>query len=505
MPVLAVAYGIDLGTSNSSIMVSRGDGTLVPVTDPVSGQVAVPTSVCVGPEGKLLVGAAAENGKRLRPTEYRSEFKRDIGEDAPSPLGGRSYTPLELAAEVLRFLREQAERTVYGKPGRVVMTVPVTWAQTRRNELMAAAAQAGFNVRKIVLETEPEAAIRAAFEGAIEGPGTVLVHDLGGGTFDCAVARRAADDSFTILGSRGLDNIGGTDFTRGVLALLRAKFPDRTAQLLDGPAHMADTLRRRIQLFDTCETIKIRLSVRRTYEDLVPELVPPVELTLPRAEFEDLVRPLVQRTVDSCEAMLRDAGLSWADVDRVIPVGGASRMPLVGALLAKRSGSVVQRLDEPELAVVRGAVLSARGRLEQEEAKRRAKAEAKAKAERERQAKKAADAERRRREQAAREQREKKAAELARETVKKAKKEEEKASTTTHSVSSPSTSSSSTTSSSSSSSTPPGELVGGGCLGALAGAVLSGFAGAVFGGPSEGLIAFFVIAGAVIGAFNASR
>ncbi|MCX4762009.1 Hsp70 family protein [Streptomyces sp. NBC_01275] len=504
----ALAYGIDLGTSNSSIMVSSTDGTLVRVNDPASGRPFVPTSVCLGPGGRLLVGTEAENGKKLRPGDYRSEFKRDIGEDTPSPIGNASYTPLDLAAKVLEFLREQAERAVPGRPRRVVLTVPVTWERARRGDILDAAVRAGFTRADVVLESEPEAAVRTAFEGLVEGPRTVLVYDLGGGTFDCAVARRAPDDTFEVLGSHGLDDIGGSDFTRAVLALLRNRFPGPMADLLDahGDGHVDDdTLRRRIQLFDTCETIKVRLSSRRAYEELVTELTPPLELSLPREEFVKVIAPLVRLTVKSCGDMLAHADLTWADVDHVIPVGGSAKIPLVRNLLTEQWGRTVRVPDEPELAVVRGAVLYARAQLRQEEAERRAKAAAKARAEKERLERRAAAAEKKRRERQEREEREAAARKAEKEIMKKVNEGLPKAGSTS-SASTAASRPASSSSSSSSSSVQPSTLVGGGCAGMFGGGVLAGIIGALFAGGdvSDGAFAFFVIAGAVVGAIVAA-
>ncbi|MFD9884072.1 Hsp70 family protein [Streptomyces alboflavus] len=489
----ALTYGIDLGTSNSSIMVGRPDGTVVRVGDPLSGGAAIPTSVCLGPEGQLLVGAAAEYGKRLRPFDYRSEFKRDMGETTPSPLGDRSCTPLELVAEVLRFLCGLAADAVPGRPERVVITVPVTWEAARHEDMLAAAEQAGIARDTVRLETEPEAAVRAALAGAVQGPGTFLVHDLGGGTFDCAVARRFPDGTFTVLGSKGLDDVGGADLTRGVVRLLRERFPEPMAELLEGPAHRGDVLRRRIGLFDMCETVKIRLSVDRVFEDWVTELRPPTELTLAREELEQAVRPLLDRTLDSCEELLGDADLSWADVDEVIPVGGADRMPLVGALLAQRSRRAVHTLEEPELAVVMGAALAARGQLLEEAATRRAEQERKRREKAERQRKEQERAERRRREREERERRERAAAEAAAAVVRDAAADV--------AASSPAP----TSSSSSSSGLPsfePGQTVVGGCAGFLVGGVGIGLLSAIVGAgdASDGLYVLFGLIGAVVGA-----
>ena len=495
----APAYGIDLGTSNSSIMVSDPDGTLVRVNDPVSGRPTVPTSVCRGPNGRLLIGTEAENAKNLHPGEFRREFKREFGEPGTTPIGGVEYTTVDLAAKVLEYLREQAEKAVPGRPRRVVLTVPVTWQGARRSDMLDAAVRAGFTRADLVLETEPEAAVRTAFEAAPDTTGTVLVYDLGGGTFDGAVGRRAPDGSLDVRSKRGVDSVGGADFTHAVLGLLRTRFPEQLAELLDGDLDV-DVLRRRLQLLDTCETIKIRLSSRRAYDDDLTEFTPMLTLSLPREEFVAAIDPLVRRTLSSCEEMLAEADLTWADVDHVVPVGGSSKIPLVRQLLTERWGRPVTVPGEPELAVVTGAVLLARTQLEQEDAARRAEKRAKAQAEKERLERKAAEAERRRREKREREEREK----AAREAEENIMAELDEGLTTASSASSSSRSASSY---SSSSSLEPATLAKGGCAGMFLGWLLSGVL-ALLIGESEvagGVMLFFVVAGAITGAVVAHK
>ncbi|MFJ8013890.1 Hsp70 family protein [Streptomyces sp. NPDC096339] len=483
----ALVYGIDFGTSNSSIMVGTAEGGLVRVTDPVSGQSAIPTTVGLAPDGRLLVGAAADRTKAQRPADYRRNFKRDIGSQTGQPLGERAYTPRELAARVLEFLREQAEKAVPGRPDRVVITVPVTWERSRRDEILKAAVEAGFPRKLVKLESEPVAAVRATFADALQGPGTVLVYDLGGGTFDCAVAERQPDGRFEVLAKGGTETVGGADFTDSVVRLLRERFTGPVAEVLDGPAADEDVLRRRHQLLDTCETAKIRLSHTTRHEALLAELREPVELTLERADLEERVRPALLGTLSVCESVLAEAGMTWEDLDRVVPVGGASRMPLVGAMLAERCGDVaaVQIVDEPELAVVRGAVLTARRQMEAREAARLAKEEEKTRKEAEERAREEAAAERKRRER--------------NERLEAKRREERQAEARAAAASAPSAVFKPPTTSSSSSMSETGKmaLIGAG-LGLIVGGIAAGITNAPF------LIVIGVIGGAIYFGINAN-
>lgn len=353
-----VAYGIDFGTSNSAIVVARSDGTLAQVRDPGSpiGLSSVPTSVCVLRDGRLMVGRAAENAKRLRPAAFRSDFKRDFGDETPVRLDDREFRPDELTTEVLRFLREQAIEQVPGTANRVVITVPAAWESGKHALMLKAAERAGFDPGVVELVAEPVAALAYAFGShASAGSETVLVYDLGGGTFDCALAQ-GNEAGYEILGAPGgLGDIGGTLFDRMLLQLMRARYGDSVAALLDGPPADPDTMRRRLSLKDTCEAFKCQLSVAETHEDLLSELVPPVTFELTRAALEEELRPLLEETLAECDRLVTRNNLTWQDIDQIIPVGGSSRIPLVGRMLAEHSLRVVLRVEDPDLAIARGA------------------------------------------------------------------------------------------------------------------------------------------------------
>jgi molecular chaperone DnaK len=356
-------HAIDFGTSNSAIIVGHEDGTLVRVRDPASPSESssIRTSVCVLRDGRVAVGHAAENAKRLRAGAYRSEFKREFGDRTPTSLGGREMTPDEMTTQVLQFLREQAQHTVPGEPGRVVITVPAAWEASNHELMRKAADRAGYDAATVELVPEPVAALAYAFGGSHDptADSTALVYDLGGGTFDCAVARGTARGHEILGEPGGLDDVGGAAFDRLLLGLVRGRFP-AAATLLDGPAADLDVLRRRLVLKDSCESFKCQLSVTSQHEDLLSELMPPVVLDLTRADLEALVRPLLEESIAECERLLDSLGLNWQDVGRVVPVGGSSRIPLVGQLLAARTGRAVLRVDEPEMAIVHGAALIAR-------------------------------------------------------------------------------------------------------------------------------------------------
>ncbi|MFI9558609.1 Hsp70 family protein [Nonomuraea endophytica] len=355
---MGVVYGIDFGTSNSSIMVGLADGRVVVVSDPETrGAAEIPTAV-LATRGRLYVGTAA---KRLGPAyiqNYRTEFKRDFGDDAPVHLDGRRYQVHELAAEVLRFLRAQAQRAAPGEPDAVVITVPVSWDAGNHDLMKQAAQLAGFDPATVTLVSEPVAGVRGAVTGQrFFDEQTILLYDLGGGTFDCALTKGTTDAGFRDVGRPGgIPTLGGIDFDREILTAIRERHPEQVDALFADPEPDVPVLRRRLGLRDTCEKIKHALSQREEHRALLSELDPPVLFTMTRDELAELLDKPLAETVDECDRLLGDQELAWDDVTKVIPVGGSSRLPMVHAQISRRSGVTVLKVEEPELAVVRGAV-----------------------------------------------------------------------------------------------------------------------------------------------------
>ncbi|KWV34656.1 Hsp70 family protein [Micromonospora rifamycinica] len=362
---MGLVYGIDFGTATSAVAVCV-DGEpprlLDDPTDPAGG-VLVPTSVCLERDGSLSVGTAAERSKHLRP--YRSRFKAGFGDPTPYRLGDRELRAPELAAEVLRALRRRAERAVPGKPDLVVLAVPAAWAGYQQGLLRHAATLAGFDPLTVRLVAEPLAAAAQVLAEVGPAPLTALFCDFGGGTFDCAVVNRSRQGDWQVFGPPGgRADLGGGLLDRLIQDIVRQSFPGPAAALLDGPAVDPDTFRRRLQLNDTCERIRAALSTAATHRESLTELDPPVAHVFTRERLEDLARPYLLRAVAECERLLTEPtvglDLGWSGVDRIVPIGAVARMPLVGRLLARGSGRPVLAVDEPGLAVVRGAARLAR-------------------------------------------------------------------------------------------------------------------------------------------------
>ena len=368
---MGLVYGIDFGTSNSAIMVGRPGGRVTRIGNPVESSAEIPTVVCMRPDGTMAVGSIARRMKLQRPAWFRDEFKREVGRETPvtfpperrgESFSARSFPVYRLVAEVLKTLRLQAEKEVPGHPDVTVITVPASWEAVSRGQILQAAAYAGFDPPSVHLVTEPEAAAAYAVQEHLGlEQRTLLIYDLGGGTFDCAVVRGKGPLGFEVMGEPGgRDNVGGALFDRRILALICERFPVETSRILDAAEPDNTVMAQRLQLRDTCENAKRVLSAEELYEGWLTELGPDIEFVMSRSELAGIVDPILAETLAECEHLLSSVNLTWGDIDGVIPIGGSTRLPMVGTAIARRcapAGTSVMRVDDPELAVVHGAVL----------------------------------------------------------------------------------------------------------------------------------------------------
>ncbi|MEV0321040.1 Hsp70 family protein [Streptomyces sp. NPDC050658] len=356
-------HGIDFGTSTSALLIGRQDGTVTGVKDPAvpHAGLSIRTAVCPTPRGELAVGQAAYAARMANPVEYHAEFKRHFGESVPLMAAGRARQPHELTGEMLSFLRSCALKQVPQEPQAVVITVPASWESGNRDLMLDVAETAGYRRSTVRLVTEPVAALAHAFaEHRPEDRHCFLVYDLGGGTFDVAVARSVGAE-FELAGAPGgLADVGGGAFDREILRWLAARLPDGARAALERPAHDHQALRERLQLLAQCQTLKHQLSLVNDHTEYFTSNGGVVPVTMDSGELAALLGPFLDRTLTECERTLAAAGLGWADVDAVVPVGGSSRLGAVGAALSDRSKRTVRLIPDPDLAVADGAVLLAR-------------------------------------------------------------------------------------------------------------------------------------------------
>jgi molecular chaperone DnaK len=347
--------GIDLGTTNSEVAAF------------VNGQVRVlgpgdrrilPSCVGFSASGELLVGEPARNQQGLYPERTVRSIKRRMGSDESVILGGRSFTPPEISALILRELAEWARLSLGERPERAVITVPAYFSDAQRSATREAGALAGLEVIRIL--NEPTAASLAYGYG--DGTRhTALIYDLGGGTFDVSVVTVEGEIT-EVMASHGNNRLGGDDFDDLLSERLAQEFQKQHG--IDVRQGYASA---KARLWWAAEEAKKRLSqepfVVIREEALVTLGGKPLHLEteISRQDYEALIRPLVESTLDSVSRALQDSGKRPGDLDAVLLVGGSTRTPLVFNLLTERMGIEPRQDVHPDLCVALGAgVLASR-------------------------------------------------------------------------------------------------------------------------------------------------
>jgi molecular chaperone DnaK len=347
--------GIDLGTTNSEVA-AFVDGK-VRVLGP--GEVKMlPSCVGISPAGELLVGESARNQQLVYPERTVRSIKRKMGSGEPVVLGDKSFTPQEISALILRELAGWASRELKEPVERAVITVPAYFSDAQRNATREAGMMAGLDVVRIL--NEPTAA-SLAYGFADGARRTVMVYDLGGGTFDVSVVMVEGDVT-EVLSSHGNNRLGGDDFDDLLVEQLVGEFHQRHGIRIDG-AHPLALAR----LWWAAEAAKKQLSfephAQIREEALITQNGKPLhlDLELGRGEYEKMILPLVESTLDSVSKALEDAGRKPGELDAILLVGGSTRTPLVSRLLRERTGLEPREDVHPDLCVALGAgVLASR-------------------------------------------------------------------------------------------------------------------------------------------------
>lgn len=346
--------GIDLGTTNSEIAAFVDEQ--VRVLGPGEKRM-LPSCVGFSTSGELLVGDAARNQQALYPERTVRSIKRKMGSQETVSVADKQFTPQEISALILRELVEWAGRSLGQRAEKAVITVPAYFSDAQRNATREAGALAGLDVVRIL--NEPTAASLAYGYG--DGSRhTALIYDLGGGTFDVSVVMMEGDVT-EVLSSHGNNQLGGDDFDDLLADHLAKKFQDQCGVDLGG--HAAAKAR----LWWAAEEAKKKLSfepyVKIREEAVVIEHGKPLHLDIEvsRDEYEALIRPLVESTLDSTSKALQDAGKTPGSLDAILLVGGSTRTPLISTLLSERTGLDPRQEVHPDLCVALGAgVLASR-------------------------------------------------------------------------------------------------------------------------------------------------
>jgi molecular chaperone DnaK (HSP70) len=346
--------GIDLGTTNSEIAAFIAGKVQVIGT---AGEQIMPSVVGLAPDGTLLVGTPARNQAALYPERTVKSIKRLMGSDQRVTLGDRTYTPPEISALILRALKTRAEAVLRTEVRKAVITVPAYFSDAQRQATRDAGQIAGLEVVRIL--NEPTAAA-LAYGDDRQGARTLLVYDLGGGTFDVSVVYVQGDIT-EVLASHGNNRLGGDDFDHLLLDFVHERF------VKSGGVDVRHDRRAMSRLLHAVEEAKKRLSFEpytRIREEHLTERdgVPlHLDVEVARTEYEHLIRSLLDGTLDSVHRALTDAGKRPDEIDEILLVGGATRTLLVSKLLEEKTGLTPRQELHPDLCVAFGAgVLAAR-------------------------------------------------------------------------------------------------------------------------------------------------
>ncbi|WP_436910536.1 molecular chaperone DnaK [Halosimplex marinum] len=343
--------GIDLGTTNSAFAVMEGGDPEIIVNS--EGERTTP-SVVAFDDGERLVGKPAKNQAVKNPDETIQSIKRHMGEDDYSvELDGEEYTPEQVSAMILQKIKRDAEEYLGDDVEKAVITVPAYFNDRQRQATKDAGEIAGFEVERIV--NEPTAAAMA-YGLDDESDQTVLVYDLGGGTFDVSILDLGGG-VYEVVATNGDNDLGGDDWDHAIIDYLAEEFEDEHG------IDLRDDRQALQRLTEAAEEAKIELSNRKETRIDLPFITTtddgPLDLEekLTRAKFESLTEDLIERTVGPTEQALEDAGYDKGDIDEVILVGGSTRMPQVQERVEELTGQEPKKNVNPDEAVALGAAI----------------------------------------------------------------------------------------------------------------------------------------------------
>jgi molecular chaperone DnaK len=349
------AVGIDLGTTNSVVSVlEAGDPLVIPNAE---GSRTTPSVVAFSKAGEVLVGEVAKRQAITNPGRTIRSVKRHMGTDWTIDVDGKGYTAQEISARTLMKLKADAEAYLNDTVTQAVITVPAYFNDAERTATKEAGQIAGLEVLRII--NEPTAAALAyGLEKEGSADETVLVFDLGGGTFDVSVLE-IGDGVFEVKSTHGDVNLGGDDWDQAIIDWMVQSF--KAAHGIDlSKDPMAEQ-----RLKEAAEKAKIELSSTQTTQINLPYITAgadgPLHLdeTLTRAKFQDLTSDLLKRCQGPFEQAIKDAGLSKGEVDHVILVGGSTRMPAVSELVKEMTGKDPNKGVNPDEVVAVGAAIQA--------------------------------------------------------------------------------------------------------------------------------------------------
>ena len=349
-----VIIGIDLGTSTTEAAVIR-DGEKVMITN-FNHEVITPSAVGIDKEGNWVIGERAKEQYLLSPQNTAIEIKRKTGSGEKIRLGKQSFSVVELSSKLLSYVRTYVSENMQCEINRAVISVPAYFDEIQRQETVLAAEMAGFQVERII--NEPTAAALSYGLDHMDEESHILVYDLGGGTFDVTLLEMFGG-VLEVKASNGDNHLGGKDFDEALVDLLDERFLKKHKISLKGDAFAMAKLKAEAEL------CKKELSSHSTYHVQIPMLAEkggkPLALdeVVTLEEFEKIGRELLSRTHESIDIVLADSGLLSKDIDKIILVGGSTRMPMVSRDIEEYMGIKPEEAVDPDFAVAEGAAIQA--------------------------------------------------------------------------------------------------------------------------------------------------
>ncbi len=348
---MAKIIGIDLGTTNSCVAVMEGGQPVVIAN--AEGSRTTPSVVAFTKDGERLVGQVAKRQAVTNPDRTVISIKREMGTAYKVSIDGKDYTPQDISAMILTKMKETAESYLGEKVTEAVITVPAYFNDSQRQATKDAGRIAGLDVKRII--NEPTAA-SLAYGLDKEGNQKILVYDLGGGTFDVSILD-IGDGVFEVLSTNGNTRLGGDDFDQRVIDWIAESFKKENGIDLRQDRIAAQRLK------EAAEKAKIELSGTTTASINLPFITADatgpkhIDMTLTRAKFDDLTRDLVEATIEPMKKALADAQLTYNQIDKIILVGGSTRIPAVQETVKRITGKEPFKGVNPDECVAIGAAI----------------------------------------------------------------------------------------------------------------------------------------------------
>ena len=343
--------GIDLGTTNSCVsVIEGGEPVVIPNAE---GARTTASVVAFSKDGERMVGNVAKRQAITNPEKTISSIKRHMGSDYKVNIDGKAYTPQEISAIILQKLKSDAEAYLGEKVTEAVITVPAYFTDSQRQATKDAGKIAGLDVKRII--NEPTAAA-LAFGIDKEDDQKVMVYDLGGGTFDVSIIEMG-DGVQEVLATAGNNHLGGDDFDKKIMDYIIAQFKSETGIDLSNDKMAMQRVK------EAAEKAKIDLSGMTTAQISLPFITADatgpkhLETTLTRAKFNEMTADLVEATMGPVRQAMKDSGLSMNDIDKILLVGGSTRIPAVQEAIQKFSGKEPFKGINPDECVAMGAAL----------------------------------------------------------------------------------------------------------------------------------------------------